>query len=64
VVDVPQVQSTEQTVVLGESTSQRQSRLGDLLAQHPLGQVRQHGRVPLSGDQRLDHRSAGHTDGV
>ena len=54
-----QVQPAHLAVARGEPAVAGHLQLLGLAPQHPLGQVRQPGRVPLPGDQRLDHLPAG-----
>jgi hypothetical protein len=46
-------------VVVIESAVQRPDQIGDLVAHPAFGQLGQHGRVPLSRDEGLDHGPAG-----
>ena len=59
-----EVEPAEQGVVVGEPAGQRLGQVADLLAQHAAGQVSQHRRVTLAGDQRFDHRPAGHAESI
>ena len=52
VVGVVQAQPDQQGVVVPEPAPQRLAQLGDLLAQHALGQLGEHLGVAFAGDQR------------
>ena len=47
-----------------EPASQSQRQIRDLLAHQSPCQIGQHGWVTLTGDQRGDHRSARHPEGI
>ena len=61
---VVQAQPDQQGVVVAEPAAQRFAQLGDLLAQHPLGQLGEHVGVAFTGDQRRQHRPARHPQHV
>ena len=61
---VVQAQPDEQGVVVPEPAAQRLAQLGDLLAQHALGQLGQHVRVAFAGDESGEHGPAGHAEHV
>ena len=63
-VDQVQVHPGQEGVVLAETAVQGLGQLGDLRPQPTLGQIGQPGRVPIAGDQRLDHRPPGHAQDV
>jgi hypothetical protein len=50
-----QVQGAHQRVLIAEAARAGQPQVGDLGAHPAARQVRQHRRVALAGDQRLDH---------
>jgi len=50
--------------MLAEPPVQRLGERGDLLAQALFGQIGQHRRITLPGDQRLQHRPPGDPDDV
>jgi len=60
VVDQVQVQAGQEGVVVTEAAGERLGEGGDLGALPPLGQIRQHGRVTLAVDERLEHGPPGH----
>jgi hypothetical protein len=58
VLQVLQRQPHQQGVMLAEAAAQRLAQLGQLGAQLALGQLGQHHRVALPGDQAGQHRPA------
>ncbi len=56
VVDVLQVHPCQQRVMGAEPPRTRHRQVGELLAPRPTGQLGQHPRVTLPGNQRLHHR--------
>ena len=55
VVDVVQVQPGQQGVMVGEPPGAGHRQIRDLRPHRAAGQVGQHPRIPLAGDQRFDH---------
>lgn len=64
VIDTGQMQLHHLAVMVGEPAGQRQLQIGDLVAQHPAGQVCQHGGVAFPGYQRAQHRPPRYPEGV
>jgi hypothetical protein len=52
---VLQVQPAHERVLVTEPPGAGHGQVGDLLAHHPAGQVGEHARVTLAGDERIDH---------
>ena len=57
VLGVLQGHAHEQGVVVPEAASQRLAQLGDLVAQHALGHLRELLGVAFAGDERLEHQA-------
>jgi hypothetical protein len=63
-VELAQQQSGQPGVVVGEPAVQGPLQVGSPGAGAAAGQLGQHFRAALPGDQRLDHRPAGHAEHV
>jgi hypothetical protein len=63
-VDEVQVDLDQERVVLAEAPRQGLGQLGDLRTHPSLGQISPLGRVPLPGDQRLEHGPTRHAGDV
>jgi hypothetical protein len=63
-VDPPEHGAEQERVVLGEVAGEGLFQHGDLGAHAAPGQLREHLRVPLPGDQRCEHVAAGDPEDV